>query len=97
MFAIGAVVLWALGALEGGTAVKPSLPSTPPPLEGEERGSALDLTTPDEADELNDLIRGTKPESEPASFEPLDPPKLTTRTDLEAQRFADALRTMSEE
>jgi len=63
----------------------------------ENLGQTLDLSTPDEREKLNRIIR--QPDSSQAAgaaFEPLHPPKLTTKPEQAAQQLADALRTMSE-
>ena len=58
-------------------------------------GRSLDFTTPDEGEELNQLL---KPQAGNAdSFAPLNPPKLSTRITDDPTRMAQALRQMTEE
>ncbi|MDP4097518.1 hypothetical protein OIN60_12125 [Paenibacillus sp. P96] len=64
--------------------------------QGEGLGSRLDLTTPDESEELNDLLN-PMPDSEQlksADFKPLDPPKLVTSKDPE--ELAKAVRHLTD-
>lgn len=64
--------------------------------EDKQAGTRLDLTTPDESDELNELL---KPKREPSyegdqGFTPLNPPKLVTTKDPE--EMAKAVRHLTE-
>lgn len=65
-------------------------------LVGEQRGTRFDLTLPDDAEELNDLL---KPNPEPSNggepgFTPLNPPKLVSAQDPE--QLAEAVRHLTE-
>lgn len=66
------------------------------PADESQLGRSLDLTTPDEGDELNQLLKPQQPGTEEA-FAPLDPPKLSTRITDDPDRMAQALRQMTEE
>lgn len=66
------------------------------PADESQLGQSLDLTTPDEGDELNQLLKPQQPGTEEA-FAPLDPPKLSTRITDDPNRMAQALRQMTEE
>ncbi|WP_346657570.1 hypothetical protein [Paenibacillus sp. YPG26] len=57
----------------------------------------LDLTTPDETEELNDLLK-QKPDvpSEPSEFSPLNPPKLVKTSEQDPEEMAKALRHLTE-
>lgn len=94
LFLVGIAVQWILRLIaEPGN----PLPPIEPPTGRESIGRTLDLSTPDEQDELNRIIRQSEtPPTAEAAFEPLHPPKLTTKTDQKAQDLADALRTMTE-
>lgn len=64
--------------------------------EDAQTGTRLDLTTPDESDELNELL---KPKTDPpqegdAGFTPLNPPKLVSKKDPE--ELAKAVRHLTE-
>lgn len=62
----------------------------------QERGARFDVTTPDESDELNDLLT-PKPASvqeDGGGFTPLNPPKLVSAKDPE--ELAKAVRHLSE-
>ncbi|WP_058303954.1 hypothetical protein [Gorillibacterium timonense] len=95
LFLLGLAVKWILGVLSAPPAPNLSDALRDMPDDQNDVGRSLDLTTPAEDDELNRLIMHQEP-AEP-SFEPLKPPKLTTKTEQSAQHLADALRTMSEE
>ncbi|MCQ4087213.1 hypothetical protein [Saccharibacillus sp. JS10] len=69
------------------------------------RGARLDLVTPDESDELNDLL---KPDADKTSiteeslgqvdsFQPLNPPKLVTTKEKDPEELAKALRHLTED
>lgn len=62
-------------------------------------GTMLDMTTPDEEDVLRDLLRpngaGSKSnpvDDEGGSFQPLQPPKLVTKAQPDAEELAQAVR-----
>lgn len=64
-------------------------------LTSDERGKQLDLTTPDETDELNDLLKPKPVQSnELQEFTRLDPPKLVSTKDPE--ELAKAVRHLTE-
>jgi hypothetical protein len=94
LFVIGSAAQWILGQV--------AQPGTPPqradrPVNPGSLGRTLDLSTPNEQEELNRIIKQSDlPQAAEAAFEPLHPPQLTTKTDHKAQQLADALRTMSE-
>jgi hypothetical protein len=72
----------------------------PAPEEPEERGRHLDLTTPDEEEALNQLIReqwtGGSPRDQAAEFKPLNPKRLVTLDHVTPEELASAVRRMSE-
>ncbi|TQR45818.1 hypothetical protein [Paenibacillus popilliae] len=62
-------------------------------------GTMLDMTTPDEEDVLRDLLRPNGADSklnpvedEGGSFQPLQPPKLVTKAQPDAEELAQAVR-----
>ncbi|MBG9733191.1 hypothetical protein [Paenibacillus alvei] len=63
-------------------------------------GSLLDMTTPDEEDAIRDLLRPSGPDSKQTnpeddnggSFQPLQPPKLVTKPQPDAEKLAQAVR-----
>jgi len=59
-------------------------------------GTRLDLTTPDESDELNELLKPKTDMSQErdAGFTPLNPPKLVSKKDPE--ELAKAVRHLTE-
>ena len=66
--------------------------------EADSLGAHLDISTPDEEDELKDLLRPGPPASDDAAeggFQPLRPPKLVTAKDPE--ELAKAVRQLKEE
>jgi len=60
-----------------------------------ERGTVLDLSTPDEDRELMDLIQSESSRKEGGDFVPLNPPKLVSTKDPE--ELAKAVRHLTEE
>lgn len=69
------------------------------------RGSRLDMVTPDESDELNDLL---KPDADKTrlteertgqanGFQPLNPPKLVSTQDNDPEELAKAVRHLTED
>ncbi|MFB5266594.1 hypothetical protein ACE41H_07320 [Paenibacillus enshidis] len=96
-FLLAFAVRFALGIL-----TRPEKPASVYPQsdsnagQGKGLGSHLDLTTPDEGGDLNDLLK-PKPDSEPlqpADFKPLNPPKLVTSKDPE--ELAKAVRHLTD-
>ncbi|MEK3722188.1 hypothetical protein [Paenibacillus sp. FSL H8-0034] len=68
--------------------------------EDDSKGSTLDLTTPDEEESLNQMLKGSRdPHASEGEngFAPLNPPKLTSKVNLETGDMVQALRQMSEE
>lgn len=68
----------------------------------ESRGAMVDLTTPDESEELNDLLKPqTERQSESTSasdgFSPLNPPKLVKKIEPEPEEMVKAIRHLTEE
>jgi energy-coupling factor transporter transmembrane protein EcfT len=65
------------------------------------KGTAFDAVTPDEDEVLRQMLKGSEEpktaEQEDVVFAPLNPPKLSTKGNLEAEQLAQALRRMSEE
>ncbi|BBH20849.1 hypothetical protein Back11_21940 [Paenibacillus baekrokdamisoli] len=65
------------------------------------KGNSVDLSTPDQSDELNDLLKmpldgSTKlVKSETSAFQPLTPPKLVSTQNKEPEELAKALRHLT--
>lgn len=64
-------------------------------------GHAIDYSTPDEGDELNELLRrqmdgsaSPEPERQP-EFKPLSPPKLVSTQNREPEELAKAIRHLT--
>jgi hypothetical protein len=61
-------------------------------------GNKLDLITPDESDEIHQLLRNDKEkETESSDFIPLNPPKLVSKRVSDPEELVKALRHMSED
>jgi hypothetical protein len=63
-------------------------------------GNKLDLITPDESDEIHQLLRNDKEkekETESSDFMPLNPPKLVSKRVSDPEEMVKALRHMSED
>lgn len=65
----------------------------------EGKGSNLDLTTPDESEELNDLLKPAPASAEEdVPFAPLNPPKLVKTTDdKDPEELAKIVRHLTEQ
>lgn len=66
------------------------------------KGGNLDLTTPDESDEINDLLKqpieGAIPSTTHEDFAPLNPPKLVkTPNDNDPEELVKVVRHLTEE
>lgn len=66
------------------------------------KGGNLDLTTPDEADEINDLLKqpleASAAPNNPEDFTPLSPPKLVkTPNDKDPEELVKVVRHLTEE
>ncbi|CAM2893229.1 hypothetical protein PASE110613_06340 [Paenibacillus sediminis] len=61
-------------------------------------GSRLDLTTPDESGELNELLKSPvgKQAGSNSSFKPLTPPKLISTASTDPEELAKAVRHLTE-
>ncbi|CAM3441441.1 hypothetical protein FTE24_000765 [Saccharibacillus sp. WB 17] len=80
--------------------------SAPDGIPGEDtRGSRLDLVTPDESDELNDLLKPDADQTrmtdertaQASGFKPLNPPKLVSTQDNDPEELAKAVRHLTED
>jgi len=61
------------------------------------RGNMLDITTPDQDHELNDLLTPKPSHSGgDTGFAPLDPPKLVTTKEQDPEELAKALRHLTQ-
>jgi hypothetical protein len=61
-------------------------------------GNKLDLITPDESDEIHQLMRNdNETDSEQSDFTPLNPPKLVSKRNLDPEELVKAIRHMSED
>jgi NhaP-type Na+/H+ and K+/H+ antiporter len=61
-------------------------------------GNKFDLITPDESDEIHQLLRKESDTPiEQSEFEPLNPPKLVTKRNVGPEEMVKALRHMSED
>ncbi|MBN3526216.1 hypothetical protein [Paenibacillus apiarius] len=69
-----------------------------------DKGQTVDMTTPDESDMLHDLLL-TKPSEEKqadreddngSAFQPLNPPKLVTKPQMDAEQLAQAVRHLTQ-
>ncbi|MGF9711563.1 hypothetical protein [Paenibacillus naphthalenovorans] len=66
--------------------------------ETEAKGIAVDAVTPDEDEELHELLKpGADPKSASADFTPLNPPKLRVKKQPDPEEMAQAVRRMSDE
>ncbi|GIO36138.1 hypothetical protein J41TS12_09990 [Paenibacillus antibioticophila] len=67
-------------------------------MQAQGKGGNLDLTTPDQSDELNDLLKQpVGSSSQDTEFAPLNPPKLTKIDDKDPEELAKVVRHLTEE
>ncbi|MBA9086107.1 hypothetical protein FHR92_002580 [Fontibacillus solani] len=98
-FVLSFAVYWVIGFLK----------ELPPDLAVEEmaalqaqdgKGTNLDLMTPDESEELNDLLKqppSSQSQAQPQDFAPLNPPKLVkTPDDKDPVELANVVRHLTE-
>ncbi|ANE47560.1 hypothetical protein SY83_16155 [Paenibacillus swuensis] len=63
----------------------------------EMKGSTLDYTTPDDGQELHELLKeGHEAERIDLSFSPLEPPQLINKNKLQPEELAKAIRHLNE-
>ncbi|MNO11979.1 hypothetical protein D3C76_15780 [compost metagenome] len=94
-FVLSFAVNWVIGFLK-------ELPADPADQEmaalqsQEDKGANLDITTPDESDELNDLLK-QPPNPQAQDFTPLSPPKLVkTPDEKDPAELANVVRHLTE-
>lgn len=92
LFAVVFALRWVLGTVIGLKGV-----SGPGKEPSEAVGKAVNETTPDDQDQLNDMLKEQLSRSEPAEpFVPLQPKKLASVPEADPQQLAQALRQMKE-
>lgn len=96
-FLLSFVAVWMIGFLkeQEDEAVARSLTEA---LEDQEKGNSLDYITPDQSDELNDLLKQSlESQSQNQEFTPLNPPKLAkTLDDKDPEELAKVVRHLTE-
>jgi hypothetical protein len=86
LFLVAFIVRWFLGTVFQTTPAETHI------------GNKFDLITPDESDEIHQLLRKeSDTEIEQSEFEPLNPPKLVSKRNVDPEEMAKALRHMSED
>jgi Na+/H+-dicarboxylate symporter len=63
----------------------------------EERGSVLDLVTPDEGDALTEMMKEKWTESPAAAFQPLLPKRLVSLDQADPEKVVQAIRRLTDE
>lgn len=100
LFVVVFLFRWILGSFGGLIGLQDAGSSAPAAGEEPAKGQALDMLTPDDEEDLHRMLKNQPAPpaaEEDATFTPLDPPKLTTRTQLQADEMAQAVRRMSQE
>ncbi|MCG7407470.1 hypothetical protein MH117_08550 [Paenibacillus sp. ACRRX] len=103
-FGLAFAIRWVVGELtqpnrhaDGGTSVFEGIES--------DRGSNVDITTPDETESLHNLLKDnsvadpaekSEANEQQTGFEPLAPPKLVSKTPLKDEQLAQAVRYMKD-
>lgn len=90
-FLLAFLLNWMFGAITGPRAAVQGDVDT---QREQDRGTVLDLSTPDEDRELMDLIHSESSSKENGDFVPLNPPKLVSTKDPE--ELAKAVRHLTE-
>jgi hypothetical protein len=90
--------MWGLFA----SAPPPRADKAPPARIEEEKGLRVDLTTPDENEAINVMLKSSGNEAAEvqrgtAPFEPLNPPRLVKTTDRDPEELAKAVRHLTED
>jgi len=91
---------WVLGTIAGINHFEVSESLSHESEEEEHKGTALDISTPDEEADLHEMLKGSLHSDRPdgaAVFTPLNPPKLSSKSNLDAGELAQAVRHMTEE
>lgn len=106
-FASFFILAYAARAVLGLILRPPTIPLSSEATDGEtEKGSQLDLTTPDESNDLNDLLKaqlqggnkGESPSAEAgADFRPLSPPQFVSSASKQPEELAKAIRHLTGE
>lgn len=74
----------------------------------EDKGTKLDLTTPDETDDINQMLKsqiqegldhgsGGKEEEAASAFQPLNPPQLVSKKNMQPEELTKAIRHLTGE
>ncbi|MFE0554628.1 hypothetical protein ABES58_18140 [Paenibacillus lautus] len=90
-FLLAFLLNWVFGAITGPRATVQGDADT---QREQDRGTVLDLSTPDEDRELMDLIHSESSSKENGDFVPLNPPKLVSTK--EPEELAKAVRHLTE-
>jgi energy-coupling factor transporter transmembrane protein EcfT len=86
LFIVAFIVRWFFGAVFQTAAAENHI------------GNKFDLITPDESDEIHQLLRNENDkEIEQSDFVPLNPPKLASKSNVDPEEMVKALRHMSED
>jgi energy-coupling factor transporter transmembrane protein EcfT len=100
LFAIVFLCRWVLGTIAGFNQLAVTEALHHEPAE-EHKGTTLDMSTPDEDAALHQMLKGSHDNKASgggaADFAPLNPPKLSTKPNLDAGELAQAVRHMTEE
>lgn len=93
LFAVVFALRWILGTLVGLKAV----PDQAVEQAAEDAGAAVNETTPDDQEQLNDLLKSQlKAPDQVEPFVPLQPKKLASVPDADPEQLAQALRQLKE-
>jgi energy-coupling factor transporter transmembrane protein EcfT len=98
LFAFVFVCRWLLGTLAGINKLPVNEELHHESAE-EHKGTALDISTPDEGADLHQMLKGplnANPAAGGSGFAPLNPPKLSSKSNLDAGDLAQAVRHMTE-
>lgn len=95
LFVVGFALRWTLGTLVG---LKAAAPATEEEATETTVGTAVDAATPEDREQLNELIKEQLHDPAPAdAFKPLAPKRLASVSAEDAEQLAKALRRVTEE
>ncbi|WP_435921224.1 hypothetical protein [Paenibacillus sp. DYY-L-2] len=97
-FLLGFAAIWVIGFLKEQEVTPDVSELSAAALEEQDKGNTLDFTTPDQDEELNDLLKQTPGNpSQAQEFTPLNPPKLIkTLDDKDPEELAKVVRHLTD-
>ncbi|NBI27386.1 hypothetical protein [Chengkuizengella marina] len=87
LFILGFIVRWGIAVILKNNLDQSSI-----------KGTYLDITTPEEIDEMNEVLKeNVHDHKDQGTFTPMKPPKLQTKDKLDSKAVAEAVKHLSNE